>query len=106
LERLPETRREQLRREINGAASRDGLVEALLYTQFADKKMILRNNPCLKMGKDKFESEIDKIRKLRDGVAHANEYAASLEAASETCRTVRLIDKWAAEFSQWLQAAG
>ena len=81
-------------------------MDTLLFTQFADKKRILRKSPWLKIGKDKFESELDKIRKLRDRVAHANEYAATPEAASETCGTVRLIDKWSAEFSQWIEGGG
>jgi hypothetical protein len=103
LDRLSNGRRTNLKNEIGKARIDDGLVDALLFTQFIDKVTIIRKSPLFKFARDLFESELKKIQSLRNHLAHANDYAASPEAASETCKTVRLIDKWSKQFSQWLQ---
>jgi hypothetical protein len=103
LGRLSEGRRRNLENQIGKARVDDGLVDALLFTQFIDKVTIIRKSPLFKFGRDLFESELKKIQSLRNHLAHANDYAASPEAASETCRTVRLIDKWSKHLSQRLR---
>jgi hypothetical protein len=99
LGRLSEGRRRNLENQIGKARVDDGLVDALLFTQFIDKVTIIRKSPLFKFGRDLFESELKKIQSLRNHLAHANDYAASPESASETCRTVRLIDKWSKHLS-------
>jgi hypothetical protein len=103
LDKLSEGRRRKIEDEIEKAQVGDGLVEPLLFTQFSDKITIIRRSSRLIVGKDNFERELKKVQYLRDHLAHGNDYAASPEAASDACRTVRLIDKWSEEFSQWLQ---
>ncbi len=103
MKRLSEERQQKLRNELEKAQKRDGLVDPLLFTQFADKKSILRKSGHLKTSRERFDDELGRIRSLRDHLAHANDYAASPEAASKTCETVRLLDAWREEFLQWLQ---
>jgi CBS domain-containing protein len=101
LERIAEGRRNKLHDEIRQAQADDALVDPLLFTQFVDKVTIIRKSPHSIFGKGRFESELRKVQSLRDRLVHANDYAASPKAASETCETVRLIDKWSKSLSQW-----
>jgi CBS domain-containing protein len=100
---LSDGRQQALGDELERAQARDGLVDPLLFTQFADKKSIISKSRHLKTSKRKFDDELERIQSLRDHLAHANDYAASPEAASKTCETVRLLDKWREEFSRWLR---
>jgi hypothetical protein len=70
------------------------LVEALLFTQFVDKAIIIFKSGHFLTEEDIFNGHYKKIQSLRDHLAHANDYATSPETAAETCRTVRLIDDW------------
>jgi hypothetical protein len=101
---LSDGRQKDLRDELERAQARDGLVDPLLFTQFADKKSILSKSRHLQTSKRKFDGELGRIQSLRDHLAHANDYASSPETASKTCETVRLLDKWREEFSRWLRA--
>jgi hypothetical protein len=103
LEYVSEDRQRGLREKLEKAQAADGLVDPLLFTQFGDKKSILRRSTYLETSRGEFERELDKIQSLRDDLAHANDYAASPEAAKKTCETVRLIDKWSEHFSRWLR---
>ena len=94
LSRLPDGRRRKLQDEIVRARKDDELVDALLFTQFVDKATIIYKSGQFLKEPDVFEQQYKKIQFLRDHLAHANDYAASPDAAVETCRTVRLIDQW------------
>jgi hypothetical protein len=41
-------------------------------------------------------------RVIRNHLAHANNYAASPEAAVNSCQTIRLVDKWSRRFTRLL----
>jgi hypothetical protein len=97
---LNETRQEKLRTEIESAQQQDSLVDALLFTQFADKIAIICNIFIAELEDADVERDLKKIQKLRDHLAHANDYAASPDAADSACRTVRLIDKWSKQISE------
>lgn len=101
LERLPENRRRKIQAEIAAANQKDGIVDALLFTQFADKVTAISRSPIFKLENGKFYGELKRIQSLRNLLAHANDYAATPEMASRVCSTVRLIDKWTEEFSDW-----
>jgi hypothetical protein len=103
LDRLSKKRRDRLQAEIAKARFDDCLVDALLFTQFPDKATIVRKSPRFKFDVDTFENEFEKIRSLRNHLAHANDYATSPEAAVETSSTVRLIDKWTDQLAQLMQ---
>jgi hypothetical protein len=94
LDSLSEGRRQKLQDEIKLAREKNAFVEALLFTQFADKATILHRSERRKVRGADFKSEFRMIQTLRDHLAHANDYAASPEAAVVTCETVRLIDQW------------
>jgi hypothetical protein len=59
----------------------DGLVDVVLYTQFADKMTIIRISPRFSFEKNSFKRDFQQIQSLRDNLAHANNYAACSEAA-------------------------
>jgi hypothetical protein len=102
IEHLPDGRKEKLREEIDKARVGDGLVDAVLYTQFADKMTIIRKSPRFSFEKNSFRNDFQQIQSLRDNLAHANDYAASSEDASKVCSTVRLMDKWNKVLLNWL----
>jgi hypothetical protein len=104
-DRLSENRRQKIREEINKAQDDDALVDALLFTQFADKVMIIRKSQRFVLGRNGFENDLKQIQSLRDHLAHANDYAATRESASKVCGTVRLADKWSKELSSWPESA-
>ena len=93
LKQLSENRRQKLRNEIDKAHKGNDFVDALLFTQFADKVTIIRRSSFV-VGKNDFENEFKQIQSLRDHLAHANDYAATSDAASKVCNTVRTIEKW------------
>lgn len=103
LDRLSEDRQVKLRDELGNAQHQDDMVDPLLFTQFADKKKILAKSDHLKTSRTAFNNDLEQIQTLRDHLAHANDYAASSEAAIETCKTVHLIDSWREKFSRWFE---
>jgi hypothetical protein len=104
IDRIPEGRRQKIDEEISKARANDSFVDALLFTQFADKLTIIRRNPYFPFSRSRFKSELSQIQSLRDDLAHANDYAASAEAACKVCSTVNLMDKWNEDLSGWLRA--
>jgi hypothetical protein len=101
LKQLTSGREEKLRQEIAKARSEDSFVNSLLFTQFADKVFLLGKCSRLPPPKAAFQKELKRIQTLRDSLAHANNYAETPADAVDTCRTVRLIDKWIEIFSEW-----
>jgi CBS domain-containing protein len=102
IDRLPPKRQDKLNEEISKARSDNGFVDSLLFTQFADKKIILRKSSCFPRSKTKIDEDLSRIEALRNNIAHANEYASSPEAACVACATVRLIDEWIKDLSDWM----
>jgi hypothetical protein len=102
LKRVSESRRKKLEREIAKARQSDNLVDPLLFTLFSDKAEVIIKNGAWNIVSNQFDNDFKKIRQLRNHLAHANDYAASPETASDTCKTVRLIDYWIDNFSGWL----
>lgn len=90
---LSDKRQEKIQAEIASSQKDDGFVDALLFTQFADKATIFRKHFELPWSKTSLGKKFSEIRKLRDNLAHANEYAATPEHARNVCATVRdLLD--------------
>ena len=94
IERLSPDRKSKVLKKIADANTRDTFVEDLLFTEFCDKVDILKKNPNFRWGKKTFSSDLRKIQSLRDDVAHANDYAATRDAAVQVCNIVRLMDQW------------
>ena len=100
---LPAGRQDNLRKEIAKAISSGNLVDPILFTQFADKATLVRSCWQWSIGRDAFERDFRTIQSLRDHLAHANDYAASPEAAVETCRSMRLIEGWTDKLLELLE---
>src|SRR5262249_40732179 len=98
---LSDSRQQKLKYEISKARSDDDFVEAILFAQFCDKVDIILKNPQFPFEKAASRREFKKIQALRDHLAHANDYASSAHSASETCKTVRLIDKWSKDLQRF-----
>jgi hypothetical protein len=98
--RLPKDRLDKVESQRSAAIAADTLVDDLLLTQFCDKVTIIRKSPRFTGGKGKFEDEMKEAQALRDNLAHANEYAATREAAAKVCDTVRKIEHWIARLSE------
>lgn len=101
LARMSEGRRVKLGDEILRSKTDDTFVDALLFTQFADKVTIIRNSPFLGWSKSSFETQLKEIQSLRDKLAHANDYATTPQAGRWVCKTVRLVDNWIGELAAW-----
>lgn len=71
------------------------------YSPFGDTVTIIRKSQHFGLRKTGYEKDFRRIQKLRDAMAHANDYAASREAATKTCQTVRLIEDCKARLSHW-----
>ncbi|MBR1214605.1 hypothetical protein [Bradyrhizobium sp. JYMT SZCCT0180] len=91
LSSLSEGRREILEQQKAAALARDTLVEALLFTQFSDKKQLVLKKYRGKRSKASLKDALNKIERLRNFVAHANDYAPSPEQATEVCAVVRSL---------------
>jgi hypothetical protein len=83
-------------------------VDPLLYTQFCDKTDILRKH-CDRgkwgLRKADWKKDFDDIQKLRNQLAHGNEFAASSEAARQVCALVRTMDDWLARLEGMLRGS-
>jgi hypothetical protein len=82
-------RRRDIQEEIVGSKKDDGFVDALLFTQFCDKKEIVIESFQWGPSKTKLRKRLEQIQELRDGVVHANEYAATPDQARNVCAVVR-----------------
>ncbi|MBY0324747.1 MAG: hypothetical protein K2X72_38960 [Reyranella sp.] len=89
---LSESRHSDLEEAVGKAKEKDTWIEDLLFTQFADKVQIIKKSRSFNGSKGAFERTMKEIQALRDGLAHANEYAYSRTAAAAVCETVRKIE--------------
>ncbi len=101
LARLSDARQKKICCESAKSRSHDAFVETLLFTQFADKRDIIRKSNRFEWSTTVFDSELKQIGNLRDDVAHANNYASTREAACCVCESVRLMDVWIERLSGW-----
>ena len=85
---LSEGRRAKLEQRIEKARKNDSFVDRLIYTEFADKISIVCRSLKLPKSRNANEEVLKRVMSLRDNLAHANDYAASPQAASEVCSTV------------------
>jgi hypothetical protein len=65
-------------------------IDRIAATQFADKRQILVKSELIRCSRSLAEREFGSIEDLRDGLAHANNYASTRESAGETIAAVRL----------------
>ena len=83
---LNESRRENLRRKIFEAAQGGVLInDEVLYTELCDKLDIVTELPDVTLPR----KQKKRLVKLRDQLAHANEFAASEKSALRACEAAR-----------------
>lgn len=94
---LSERRRGHLDHMLQQAITEKNQVDPLLYTQFCDKADIVRKH-CdpARWGVRRADCERDfsDIQKLRNHLAHGNDFATSPTAARGVCALVRTMDHW------------
>ena len=71
-------------------------IDRIAATQFADKRQILIKSGLIQCSRSQAKREFCSIEELRNGLAHANNYASTRESARKTIAAVRLARKWIA----------
>ena len=84
---LSDTRREKVEGWICEAKRNDTYVSDIASTQFADKATIVLKQGLV-CSKSSLRKDFKAIRKLRDPLAHANDYASTPALAKSVSRTV------------------
>jgi hypothetical protein len=77
-------------------------IDLMAATQFADKRLILTKSGLLQCSRSQAEREFGAIEDLRNGLAHANNYASTKESASKTIAAVTLARRWIAALQKIL----
>lgn len=94
---LSDGRKDKLLAEVAEAKARDGFVSEIAFAQLSDKADIIRKARLLPPTGGEVKKRFRAIRGLRDDVAHANNYAATPDAAKLVCEVVRTIYETKAE---------
>jgi len=105
LKQLSPDRQKGIHDEIDASRRDDSFIDDLLFTQFSDKVTIIKKSALISSNKNQFKKELGRVRNLRNHLAHANDYAASRDAARSVCETVRIVDKWIEEFARRLSSS-
>ena len=91
LDHLERKRQEKARDLFQDRRKKDSHVDLLLCTQFCDKRSILIKSfelSELSRSKTQLRKRLEAIEKVRDSVAHANNYAMTFEEAERLGDTV------------------
>ncbi len=79
----------------------DGLeIDRIAATQFADKRQIIVKSKLIRCSRTAAEREFGSIEDLRNGLAHANNYASTRESAHKTIAAAKLARKWIAALQE------
>lgn len=101
LDLLSQERRQKIRDEMAASRQDESFVESILFTQFADKVTVIKKHNDKLSSKRSFERDLDRAQRLRNALAHANDYAATRATAMEVCETVRMVELWIGSLSVW-----
>lgn len=105
LDCLKPPRRKVLEKNWQALKHRDMELDKLVVAEFCDKKeALIASDVPLPFGKGKAARQIEQIEVLRNGLAHAGEYAATREAAARCAETVRRTQWWINHLNNWLSA--
>ena len=102
LEVLSPGRRKIIEDQKRKSRAVDVFVDTLLFTQFSDKKILIKKRFTNGRSKSSLENTLSEIELLRDNVAHANDYAKTPAQARGVCKTVRDLLKIRLEISKLL----
>ena len=92
-EHLDECRLSMAKKEYRDQRERGSDVDLLLCTQFCDKRDILIKSFDFANGKGKLEKKFRAIERVRNDVAHANNYAMTFEQAEKLRTTLGNLDE-------------
>jgi hypothetical protein len=82
-------RRSLIEEQTKEAKAIDSFVNTLLFTQFCDKKTLIKHHGLKSRSKSSIEQTLSEIEALRNNIAHANDYAKTPQEAREICKTIR-----------------
>ena len=88
---LSPERREKVADAIANARQNDTYISHIASTQFGDKATIILKQSLVGGSKSQLKRELRAIQKLRDDLAHSNDYAATPSAARTLSQTVTAI---------------
>jgi hypothetical protein len=99
LDELSDGRRDQVNNKWADLQSNNLAIDKVAATQFTDKvDVLLKLRPP--DGKTKARKELKRVERLRDGVAHAGDYALTRENAEKTVSTVLAARRWIADLQR------
>jgi hypothetical protein len=82
---LSDGRKSKIREAIEISRKANGFVDALLFTQFCDKGDIIRKYLLLPHSAEALKSKFADLQKLRNHLAHANDYASTPMEVKQLC---------------------
>ena len=94
---LDKDRLSKAKKEYRERRERGSDVDLLLCTQFCDKRDILIGSFDFTMGKKKLEKHFRAIERVRNDIAHANNYAMTFEQAQLLRTTLRTLGELRAQ---------
>jgi hypothetical protein len=96
------SRREGVEDRWRDLNSKNLAIDRINATQFADKRQILIKSGLLQCSRSLAERELSAIERLRDSLAHASDYALTIESAQSTICRVKLAQRWIKTLQQVL----
>ena len=91
LELLSTGRQEKVNEKVASLRKADTLVSEILATEFADKAKVIVELNVLEGSKTKLNEDFRDIKKLRDSLAHASDFAETKDKAEKVPHTVETI---------------
>ncbi|MEO9781633.1 MAG: CBS domain-containing protein [Sedimentitalea sp.] len=101
---LSDGRKQKLKDAIDDAKKRDSFVSEIAFAQLSDKAGVICKSNLLNEGRNKLGKTFRDIERLRNKVAHADQYAATPETAKSVCRAVRSIYSMKANLLKVIEA--
>ncbi|MDF1807106.1 hypothetical protein [Hyphomonas sp.] len=92
LEHLAAKRRDLLASQEKRARANDEFINRLLLTQFCDKREIIAKASLVDLPPDQLRQDLKEAERLRNYVAHSNDFAQDDLMAHEVCKTARSIE--------------
>jgi hypothetical protein len=98
---LDDDRRKALKKSVNKAKREDSYVGSVVLSQFSDKSRVVWEAGFLNNIDEVDNDCLDKIRLLRNDLAHGNQFAETPSKAREVCGLVRTIMKIKETLVEW-----
>lgn len=86
---LPANQQQSIRKAVRKAEGNDTFVSMSVLTNFSHKARVVAELPQFSEDQEKWRENFDELRNLRNSLAHADQYADTLEKAKDVCRLAR-----------------